>query len=665
MICCFALGAIPAELGSRHSIATSRSPVFVSTEESASLAYRVDNTYIDSRLVGILEIEPLRDDAEVPVGLTQWLKPGHIAISQSAVPLSNTLERQFGEIQEIIDDAVILDDEIVVYYRPSNGKAFIDLAREAEGVYFASTFAKDADEGALFGDITYEQWSELLLPAVIVIFSFPLILNFRTTRASVEEVLSRERFVLESIGAPRRQLIQHSVSHLYKPYLVGIGLATVVIVVVTSGYVPVPFTGFHLHPNIYIDNLALFAAYLLFASTIAFAYLAWPSTHDHRSYANKHWSLNTRTGLALFAFGIILVIIMRLFWRKIPNDLAMPLLMLVVLFVLLGLHSTLAVLCTLLTNVLLKQRSVDLRTDLFFRWVINHPFKASRTGTFAGGFITIGIMLFALFGLFAESQVPPADPPGGVQIVKTSLNCSGDYARCLDDAASAITSKDPALAVYVATMDQGFAEISAGKVDQTTLQNVVEQELIPEYGTQRSKISLESRWAWIYTISEQRADLLELVQSIKFDTAMLSPTIVAGENGRAIAQIYRQQATWLTLFTTLGFIYAMVSVWIQYARETSAHAREFASIASLTGKADVIARETSMRHASVNIVAGIASLALGMFLSSQILFTIGGFSSLGFIVGIGVIYLAFVLSQTILMYMLVKKEAASWLPGKS
>lgn len=132
MVCCFALGTIPAELGSRHSIATSRSPLYASDEENAGFAYRVDNTFIDSRLVGILEIEPLRDDAEVPVGLTQWPKPGHIAISQSAVPLSDSLERQFGKIQEIIDDAVTLDDEILVYYRPrtnqictSGGEVFL------------------------------------------------------------------------------------------------------------------------------------------------------------------------------------------------------------------------------------------------------------------------------------------------------------------------------------------------------------------------------------------------------------------------------------------------------------------------------------------------------------------------------------------------------------
>lgn len=50
VICFFALAAIHAELDSRGTIANSRSPVYISDEENASFAYRVDNTYIDLTL---------------------------------------------------------------------------------------------------------------------------------------------------------------------------------------------------------------------------------------------------------------------------------------------------------------------------------------------------------------------------------------------------------------------------------------------------------------------------------------------------------------------------------------------------------------------------------------------------------------------------------------
>lgn len=206
----FALAAISAELGSRHSIANSRSPVHVSDEESASFAYRVDNTFVDSRLVGVLEIEPLREDATLPAGLTQWLEPGHIAVSRAAKHDTEVLERQFGPIQAVIDDTASLKGDMVAYYRPSNGSAFVDLARNEEGVYFSSGFAGDAGEGAIFGEVSYEQWSQYLLPVALLIFAFPLVLNLRATRSSVDEMLAGERFVLESIGAPRRQLIRLS-----------------------------------------------------------------------------------------------------------------------------------------------------------------------------------------------------------------------------------------------------------------------------------------------------------------------------------------------------------------------------------------------------------------------------------------------------------------------
>lgn len=665
VMCFFALAAIPAELDSRYSIANSRSPVYVSTEESASFAYRVDNTFIDSRLVGVLEIEPLSDDAELPAGLTEWLKPGQIAVSESAVPYSDILERQFGPIQAVIDNAVILDGEIVAYYRPSNGQAFFDLARDEEGVYFSSGFAGDARDGALFGDVNYEQWSQYLLPVALLVFAFPLILNLRATRASVEELLSGERFVLESIGAPRRELIRHSVTYLYRPYLVGVSLAAVVIVVLASGYVRLPFTGYRLHPNIYVDNLAPLVAYLAIVTGIAFAYLTWPSTNRTRSRAGKRWSLSTGSGLALFGLGIVLATVMGVFWLKIPNSLVLPLVMVTVFFVILGLHATLAVLCAVMTNFVIKRRAIDLRTGVFFRWVINHPYKASRTGAFAGSFVAIGVILVALFGIIAGAQVPPPRPPDGFQIVKTSLNCSGDYATCLDDAAAIIASQDPAVTVYVAAYGQGVAEVSSGQVNHTYLRDYVQHVLVPEYGAQLDEISLESRWAWIYTISEQEEDLLTQIQGIEFDTPIPPLSITDGESGRAIAQIYRQQATWLTLFTTLGFIYAMTSVWMQYARETSSHAKEFAPIASLTGKSDTIAWTISMRHATVSIVTGIASLGIGVFLASQFFFTFGGFFPWSFMIAIGVLYLVFILTQAILMYVLVKKEAANWLPGKS
>lgn len=72
-----------------------------------------------------------------------------------------------------------------------------------------------------------------------------------------------------------------------------------------------------------------------------------------------------------------------------------------------------------------------------------------------------------------------------------------------------------------------------------------------------------------------------------------------------------------------------------------------------------------MRHATVSIVTGIASLGIGVFLASQFFFAFGGFFPWSFMIAIGVLYLVFILTQAILMYVLVKKEAANWLPGKS
>lgn len=664
MMCLFALAAIPIELDARHSIANSRSPEYVVDEEDASFAYRVDNLFIDSHLVGVLELEPVGGGFVVPVGLSDSLEPGHIAVSKAAVQYSHILERQFGPVQAVIDESVILEDELVVYYRPSNGQAFLDMARKGEGVYFASGFANDGRTGALFGDITYELWSQYLLPIALLVFAFPLIQNLRTTRAAVDESLAGERFVLESIGAPRRELIRHSVNYLYKPFLLGVSLAALLIVVLIAGCVSVPLTGFRLHTHLYTDKLALLIGYFALGAGLAFAYLTWPRLQWARPHSHRRRLVGTGSGLALFGLGIVIAAIMRLWYVKIPSNLMAFLMLASVFFVLMGLHSTLAVLCTVMTRVAIRIMGKDLRAGVFFRWVIHHPYDASRTGTFAGSFVSVGVILVAVFATIAGAQVPPPRPPDGIQIVKTSLNCDGDYTACLKGAADRVRSSDPTAAVYVAAYGQGVAQVSAGQVDPAFLSQFIHYGLGPEYGGEVDEISLESRWAWIYTISDQNSDLLSDIQKITFDTAIVALSIIDGENGRAIAQIYRQQASWLTLLTTLSFIYAMVSVWMQFMREAGHHAKEFASIASITGKADMIARTISMRLTLVNIVTGILSLSVGIFLAHQFLFPIGGFFPSTFIISVGAIYLMFTLTQGILMYVLVRNEASSWLPGK-
>lgn len=615
--------------------------------------------------MGVLELEPLSHNAPVPPGLTAWLEPGQIAVSSAAQEYVAALERQFGPVAAVVDDDVVLDGELIVYYRPSNGAAFLNTARAEDGVFFSAGFAGPESEGALFGDVNFEQWSQFLLPVALLVFAFPLLLNIRTTKASVDEALAGERFALQSIGAPRRELIRHSIRFVIRPYVIGIGLAIVVTGVFVSGTLRLPLTGFQLHTAQYVNRLPLLVGCLAVATCSVFFYLSWPRLYTSHQRSAKQRSRGMGTGLTFFGIGILVATIIGLFFRKIPDSLVVVLILSAVLFTLLGLHSTLALLCKRVTDFVVKRKSTDIRSSVFFGWISTHPYQASRTGVYAGSFVTIGVLLVAIFGIIAGAQIPPPNHPDNIQVVKTSLNCVENQATCLSEAAQTIHEQNPDAAVYVATYGQGNAEVSAGSVTPSFLHQFVQQRLIPEYGPQVEEIALESRWAWIYTISSQEQDLLAEVQSIDFGTAILPLSISDGESGRAIADIYRQQATWLTLLTIMAFIYAMTSVWMQYARETSSHAKEFASIASLTGKADTIARTTAMRHTLVNVVTGLASLGTGIFLATQFFFPFGGFMPWTFIAAIAFVYILFILTQALLMYLLVRKEAVRWIPGKS
>ena len=76
--------------------------------------------------------------------------------------------------------------------------------------------------------------------------------------------------------------------------------------------------------------------------------------------------------------------------------------------------------------------------------------------------------------------------------------------------------------------------VSPGTVSYTHLDVYKRQAQLDE-------ISLSSRWAWIYTISEQEEDLLSQIQGIKFDTPITPVSYTH-------LDVYKRQAGCLALF---------------------------------------------------------------------------------------------------------------------
>src|SRR5699024_12126132 len=98
-------------------------------------------TAIGQTDVSIMYLEPLEDGVATPAGLDEWPGPGEVAISPGLEPYVPEIVEQFGEVTaRIAPDALLSEEELIVYIRPLDHKRYIDAARSGEGGYFASGF---------------------------------------------------------------------------------------------------------------------------------------------------------------------------------------------------------------------------------------------------------------------------------------------------------------------------------------------------------------------------------------------------------------------------------------------------------------------------------------------------------------------------------------------
>ncbi|MDY5584541.1 MAG: hypothetical protein SPG61_01950 [Arcanobacterium sp.] len=664
MVCLFVPVAIHLELNARSEIANLRSPVFTETRENANYAFRIDDTFIDSKLVGILEIEPIVESETLPPrGLSTWIAPGTIAISAAAQPYIETLETQFGPVQQIIDSSAVLDDELLVYFRPSDRESFLKLAESSSGVYYASEMAQKGVSGVTFGDITYEYWGKLLLPLAFLTLILPLVINLWITRTAINEYLAKDRFILQSIGASWGKLFWHSLRKISVLAVLGYLCAIVVEVLLVVARIPLPFTRFSLNPDVYWENILPISAIYFIGGIIVLLYLTWPQVKVSHRTRNRKRRINAQVSLVLYSLGIIATIIYTVFWVKFSERTLIPIFLGIVFLFILGLRGVLIAVSTSLASILIKKKHDSLET-IFGNWVINHPYRATRVGVFSGVFLCIGVLLMAFFALVAPAQVTSEKYFGNIQIVQTEVLCTEKFAECIADAAEKVQAQNPEAAIVVGSHGEGLAKITSGNLQEPVLAELINKELVPKYGPLSDLINQDINWRLVFTISDSSKDLLSSVQSIDFNQDLKPLSMIYEEDSQGVAKIYQHQAKWLTLMTTLSFVYALVSIWVQFSRESNLQAREFASIAALTGKIDLLVRGICLRNLCVNILSGIISLGTGTFIARQILLPFGGFMPWSFMCVVGMIYLIFITLQEIFTWYLMRIYAKSWKPGK-
>ncbi|MGJ9529107.1 MULTISPECIES: hypothetical protein [unclassified Actinotignum] len=669
VVAVFSLAAIGVEIPYRDKAARASGPIYVRDKEDATFTYRVDETFIDSRLVSVMYLEPLRPDIPPPPGLSAWPAAGSAAVTRPALRYRETLEQQFGPITAVIDDSVTLEDELLVITRPVNTEALSELERAGTRAFLSSGFAVSSNgaNSRPIGSVLYERWAEHLLPLVLAVIVLPIFLYVLACRKNFQSNIAQEQFILQCIGARRGHLIRHASTRVIPPVLLG-GLAgSAVVAVLISGVIRLPFTGFHFHPQAFLPQLGWIILALLVTLAGLVLFFAWPRIKLSMRPARQK-KKRPLLGLALFTIGIILAAGFQWYFWWIPSDMASAAIPIGIILVLLGLSATFTLLTRAAASLAIRSRR-DHLTDLTTRWIIRHPEVASRSGTLAGCFLIIGTLLIACFNAVADTdrEIPPL--PENLSAVDSSLVCRPNTPGCLENAVAQIHAARPDAAIIAAGHGIGVVPLEDGQVAPENLELVLSDYLAPLYGAPKKDLPENLDRGWLVTLVESDGrnsgeKLLSQIHSLDLGTPIPALSTPLGENTRALAQIYRQHSTWLSLFTTFAFICGLLVVWLNFSREAEAQARDAAAITALTGQTRTVARILARRTLATNIVTGIAALAVGTFLARQFLLPGTGFIPWEFILTIAAIYGCFIAAQSILVYRRLTARARAWRPGK-
>lgn len=669
VIAVFSLASIGVELPYRNKVVQKSGLLYTEDKSQASLAYRPDHAFIDSHLLSVLYVEPLGPEIPPPLGLDTWPAAGNTAVNRSALPYRDLIESQFGPITAIIDDSATLEGELLVISRPANTDALPELARAGSQASLSLGFTADPNNepGFRFSIVMYEDWTKNLLPLALIVIVLPIFLYVLACRKNFQTSITQEQFILQCVGARRGHLIRHASTRVIPPVLLG-GLAgSAVVVVLISGVIRLPFTGFHFHPQAFLPQLGWIILALLCTLAALVLFFAWPRlTLSMRPAQQK--KKHPRLGLALFAIGILLAAGFQWYLWWIPLDIASAAIPIGIILVLLGLPATFTLLTRAAASLATRSRR-DHLTDLTTRWVIRHPEAASRSGTLAGCFLIIGTLLIACFNAVADTdkEMPPL--PEHLSAVDSSFVCRPNTPGCLENAAAQINAARPDAAIIAAGHGIGVVPLETGQVAPENLELVLSDYLAPLYGAPKQDLPENLDRGGLVTLIESDGPdsgekLLSQIHSLDLGTPIPALSAPLGEDSRALAQIYRQHSTWLSLFTTFAFVCGLLVVWLNFSREAEAQARDAAAITALTGQTRTVARILARRTLATNIVTGIAALAVGTFLARQFLLPGTGFIPWEFILTIAAIYGCFIAAQSILVYRRLTARARAWRPGK-
>lgn len=635
-----------------------------SDSENARLMYSFDNVFFEDELVHVVYLEPLDEQAPIPPGLDSWPTPGTVAISSALADKKEYVERQFGEIAGYIDDSVLLNErEAIVFVRPETAVNWEESAREETGIYFASGFGQG--DSAPYGFVNYEEWSNLLLP-LLALTLIPTILIFVITARRYAQVSVRSaQHSLIVIGASKRVLRRY-LFRAFAPWLaIGAFCALLLQLFFMFHGVTIPVTSFDLRPEMLRSSVPL----ILLADVLVFAILTFFFTtpHTRTVFKNSKGKEKEKTiGLVLFVLGIVCASVVGIMGIRLPDKVYIALIFVAVLGVCFGIPATFTVLFRILTRVYLRQHFLSLSTP-FMRWIDNNARRAARNASLTGVIIVLGAFLITNYAnLISITNFNVSEAPKNSYATEMRFTCRG-ISPCGQTALEAVVEKAPdATHVAVIATDQGgsygLTYIPDGETDKVAVREFIkEREMENGVNGDVPSANVEEAHGFIYSLSD--TPIVDTLQTVRFGDFIPLTGNIEDANRNMIA-IYTQHAQWFILTAYVTFLIALLISLSSSTQKISEEAKEFASLAALTGKRKKISRHLIARSAWLTVWGLVAGVFVGGFIALQIAPTMF-LGMLGRFIAVTVfIFVLAELFEGVVYYREIKHWAKQWKPGQ-
>lgn len=666
------------EIEGRQDLGAQRSPAY-SSPGDAVMVYRQDGVTIDHKNISVMYYEPFSGDKTIPPGLVKNLKPGTVAISSILRSSEQEISAKYGQVSAYISpDALLWDEEPLIYVRPINGNAFRQAGLEERGIFPASGFGAERDSFISMGSALFEyNIVALWFLEILLVLSVVLISLFQT-RKRFQNAIAPQLLILERLGAPPTRIVKCRLRAVGQPVGWALGICIVLSTWILIAPIRLPFNGFVTRPELYRENLGMIVITLVAAVTVLIATLVLPSKTRVVSVSTRK-----RIGTKLEWLSIILLLLglaivaftTRLLHLPDVSDVFVFVLYSGILLVLLGIPGVLALVLQFVVSII-RPRFKNCLDGIMLNWADRHSFRVMLQGAAFSIFLVAGAIVALLYVAVSTPQI---SIKGDNSAITINSGCRAVTAsNCIKDLTSEVVSRSDEDAVVVLVPDFSNDELSPAIVsgDTSTLRrdfdssqlrlllDVTQSTEIDHLATLSLEEIPEKGSADLFIMARSNELQLSTYNNLPANSDSILPSVEwYGEGNEAAQEVFIYHARWVLWFAGLGFFIMMFTLSQATIAEQHFESMKLAPLIALNGQARQVAKAMRTRRIVTSITAIFLTWLLGVAVSTPFVIAGDGDYPISYFFILSVVFIAFQLVEQNLAENSLIKAARTWKPG--